>query len=264
MIEKIKNLIAIVLDKMGILDYSFKCLNNGDKNYVRVVNYHDIHSQNMDLFKKQLLYFKQQYNYIDLKKFQDFKKGSIKFQDKPAILLTFDDGYENNFTVARELLNDLNVKGLFFVSSKKIGEYGYMDLSELLILLEEGHSIGCHTSTHHRMNKNDGYDLLKFEIIDSKIELERILRVKIDTFCWCGGELETYTNNAATIIRNNYEFSFMTNSQIVSSRTDNYQIQRSNIEDRWKLSLVKMQVCGLMDVVYSNKRKKVNSIVTGK
>ena len=41
---------------------------------------------------------------------------SIKdFQDKSYSLLTLDDGFENNYEFAREILNELNIKAIFFV-----------------------------------------------------------------------------------------------------------------------------------------------------
>lgn len=263
MLENIKIIVSIFLDKLGILDYLLKKLNKTGSNYIRVVNYHDVHFQNKDLFYKQLVYFKKNFECVNLKEFMEFKNGNYKMTDKPGILITFDDGYENNFSVAREILNKLNIKGLFFVSSNKIDQTGYMSLDNLKVLMKEGHFIGSHTRSHHRMNQDDENKILVYEIVDSKKILEELLDSQINTFCWCGGELDTYTYNAAKMIKENYEFSFMTNSEIVRTNTDNYKIQRTNIEDRWSISMVKFQVSGIMDYLYKSKRSKIEKVIEG-
>ena len=80
------------------------------------------------------------------------------------------------------------------------------------------------------------------------------------TFCWCGGEEDTYTKEAAELIRAHYAYAFMTNSDLIRPDTDPYHLQRTNIEARWPLSLVKFQLCGIMDNRYLPKRNRVNQI----
>ncbi len=82
------------------------------------------------------------------------------------------------------------------------------------------------------------------------------------TFCWVGGEEDTYCEIAASYVEEaGYRFVFMTNSAPTTPRTHPLQIQRSNIEAKYPLSLMKFQLAGLMDVLYLPKRLRVKAVV---
>ena len=117
-------------------------------------------------------------------------------------------------------------------------------------------------NSHHRMNIDDSSEILEHEIIASKNLLETKLKNEINAFCWVGGEENTYTNNAAKYIYNNYRLSFMTNTNPITTRTDPYQIQRTNIEANYPIHLRKFQLSGFMDFLYLGKRKRVEKVTS--
>jgi peptidoglycan/xylan/chitin deacetylase (PgdA/CDA1 family) len=47
--------------------------------------------------------------------------GGAKTYSKPPILITFDDGYRNNYTVAAPILKELGMPAVFFLSTSMIG-----------------------------------------------------------------------------------------------------------------------------------------------
>ena len=99
---------------------------------------------------------------------------------------------------------------------------------------------------------------MNFELIDSKIELEKIVGKKINTFCWVGGELNHYTEKAYNkIIEAGYNFSFTTNSKLINKNSDKYNLNRTNIETSYPMYLVLFQLSGLMDFLYVIKRIKL-------
>lgn len=257
MIENIKNYIAIILEKLGIIKLLFNRQYKDNYNKVRIINYHRTPDNELHTFKEQLSYFDKTFrilNYDELKLFID---GKLTL-NKPGLFITFDDGLKNNYTNAFKLLKEYGMKAMFFVSAGKIGTDEYMNEDEIKDLLVNGYSIGCHTYSHHRMNINDTNDLLTYEIIESKSVIEEYCKVNIDSFCWCGGEEDTYTKSAEKLIENNYQYAFLTNNKLVYPNENSYRLQRTNIEARWPLTLVKFQLCGIMDSLYKNKREKVN------
>ncbi len=77
----------------------------------------------------------------------------------PHTLVTFDDGYEDNYTVAYPALKDAGLKGYFFVMPSKIGEPGYLDWRQVRELRKEGMTIGSHGMTHRILTTLDNDDL---------------------------------------------------------------------------------------------------------
>lgn len=55
---------------------------------------------------------------------------------KPNVLLTFDDGYEDNFNIAKPLLEKYNIPATFFISNKLVGknQQYWWDILENIIL----------------------------------------------------------------------------------------------------------------------------------
>lgn len=76
------------------------------------------------------------------------------------IMLTFDDGYKNNYTAAFPILKKYGFKGNFYVIGKDIGKSykqdgvkEYMDKPMLKEMHEAGMEIGSHTMSHDPLAK---------------------------------------------------------------------------------------------------------------
>ena len=263
--QGIKLVLAKALDVTGVLEGSLRKLNKRYHNdYIRVINYHDTVDDNADSFEAQLKWYKEHYVNTDFNTFKCFIDKRYHFDNKPGLMLTFDDGKRGNYDCARDLLKKYGFTGYFMCSSDLINTEGYMDKEQILTLVREGHIIGDHTATHHRMNEMDEDSVLYYEISESKQKLEDITGEPVEIFCWCGGEEQYYTKRAYDIIKGSgYRYGFMTNSYPVVSDTDPYHIQRINVEDEWNLSVTKFQVCGMMDIKLKKKRIRVDNHVLG-
>lgn len=253
-IFNIKRIIAYTLYYLGISKLLF-LLNLSKKQSVRILNYHDTLEENNENLKKQLEFYKKYYEILDFEKLKKFLENKYTLR-KQGLLITFDDGLSGNYKVANDILSPLGIGAIFFVSPDKINKDGYMTKNEIEELLgKKIYSIGSHTCSHHRMNKNDSIKKLNYEIIESKNKLEKKFKIKIESFCWCGGELNTYTKDAYDIIKNTYKYSFMTNNKPVYNNENKLWLQRTNIEDSWSIPLIVFQLCGLLDIKYIEKRK---------
>lgn len=261
----IKKIIAYIFNLCGIsnLLLFLEHKRYGNK-YIRIINYHDTKQDSVANLKKQLLWFKDHYRNVTFREFERFLSHGVLEGEKPGIMLTFDDGLSGNYEHAKAILNELNMTGYFMVSSDLIGKKGYMNVEQIKELISEGHIIGCHTSTHHRMDIKDDCSTLEYEIVSAKNKLEDVFGVPISIFCWCGGEENTYTLDAQIMIEKaGYEYGFMTNSKPMTKETDRFHIQRTNVEDDWPIALVKFQVSGILDCKFARKRRRVNSITHG-
>jgi peptidoglycan/xylan/chitin deacetylase (PgdA/CDA1 family) len=74
----------------------------------------------LDQFVEQMKYLKKHYNVVSLSIMLEYILYKKKFP-KRWVALTFDDGYENNFSVVYPILKDLNFPATFFISTAFIG-----------------------------------------------------------------------------------------------------------------------------------------------
>ena len=69
-----------------------------------------------DKFYEQIKFIKKNLNVLSVNELSELisKRKKIK---KNSVLITFDDGYENNFTIAAPILEEFNIPATFYVSS---------------------------------------------------------------------------------------------------------------------------------------------------
>lgn len=75
-------------------------------------------------FRKQMLHLKKYYNVIPINKIID-RLNSSSFNSMSEVVITFDDGYRNNFTYAYPILRELDLPASIFLTS------GYIDTDRL-------------------------------------------------------------------------------------------------------------------------------------
>lgn len=101
------------------------------RNVLMVLNYHRIGSADQTLydsavfsataeqFDEQIGYLKQRFHMATLKDALDIVQG--RGPDRASVLITFDDGYLDNYTTAFPLLRSHGVQGVFFLPTAFIG-----------------------------------------------------------------------------------------------------------------------------------------------
>ena len=75
------------------------------------------------------------------------RKGKQELPEKPVIL-SFDDGYEDNYRVILPMLEERGMKAVFYVVTNDIGLPGYMTWDNLFDMERHGMEIGSHTANH--------------------------------------------------------------------------------------------------------------------
>ena len=75
------------------------------------------------------------------------RKGKQQLPEKPVIL-SFDDGYEDNYRVILPMLEERGMKAVFYVVTNDIGLPGYMTWDNLFDMERHGMEIGSHTANH--------------------------------------------------------------------------------------------------------------------
>lgn len=100
------------------------------------------------IFEKQLQYLQQNnYNTINSFQLQDYLDGKFELPSNP-IMLTFDDGYQDNYTNAFALLKKYKMVGDFAIITSVVGQNEYMNWDQLKEMRDAGMSLASHTHNH--------------------------------------------------------------------------------------------------------------------
>lgn len=86
------------------------------------------------LFEEQLRFFSENYNVVTMEDVIDFYQNKKSLPEK-ALLLTFDDGYIDNYTVALPLLKKYGFQGSFFIPAKTFCESKLLDVNKIHFIL---------------------------------------------------------------------------------------------------------------------------------
>lgn len=112
-----------------------------------------------------------------------------------AVVLTFDDGYGDNFDYAWPAMQKFGYTGTFFVISSDAGKDEYMDQLEIKKLADAGNEIGSHTVSHPDLANLSGAKV-KTEVEQSKTDLEKMTGQKIISFCYPAGKFSPEVEKA--------------------------------------------------------------------
>jgi peptidoglycan/xylan/chitin deacetylase (PgdA/CDA1 family) len=143
-----------------------------------------------DMFSQQLDYLKAQgYHSITLNQLMNALYYGGPLPDKP-IVLTFDDGYEDNYHFAYGILRDHGYSGMFYIITGKVGWAGQMTWGELHDMLNHGMQIGSHTIHHVDIGAVllDSLTQAQQELQISQQTLEQNLGIPIQHFCYPNGQ----------------------------------------------------------------------------
>jgi peptidoglycan/xylan/chitin deacetylase (PgdA/CDA1 family) len=206
----------------------FRISKNGK---LRVLLYHDIAPHDIMKFERQLRWLSTRWKFISPDEFASMMSG-----DTPIVgdnlLLTFDDGFASNRLIAETILKSMGIKALFFVlldfveceakgnsqafirknifPGMLVKDMPYhwdsMRWTDLLALLDDGHTIGCHTRSHLRLSSIDTSDLLFEEVCNSANILEQRLGIRIEHFAYPFGDLGSIDIRAIDIAKHRYRF----------------------------------------------------------
>lgn len=161
---------------VAIVVVGISCVVSPEKG-VPVLAYHmiagddDTYSVSEVNFDQQMQYLKENgYTAISLLEFAKAKKGKFTLPEKP-IIITFDDGYDNNYTKAMPIMEKYGMKGTVFMVANDIGKKDYLTLDQLKGWQAHNMEIGSHTANHVPLATLTS-EQKKEEIVASKLLIE--------------------------------------------------------------------------------------------
>lgn len=86
------------------------------------------------LFRQQIEYMKNNFNIVTMEQVIDSVEGKSDLPEN-ALLLTFDDGYVDNYTFALPVLEEYGVQGSFFIPGKTFATHRLLDVNKIHYIL---------------------------------------------------------------------------------------------------------------------------------
>ena len=198
---------------------------------IPVLNYHQINDVDENLltvstaeFEAQMAWLEENgYHSITAAELIDALEGKGTLPERP-ILITFDDGYIDNYQCAFPILKKHNMKAIIFLISEYVSLYpNYLTWEQLAEMQGAGIEFGSHTVDHNVLTELSP-NSVNHELADSKRTLESRLGRRVDFLAYpCG-----YTNEyiKARVHAEGYRAAFTVNLGNVHPGEDLYALNR--------------------------------------
>lgn len=227
-------------------------------NELLVLNYHGTPKKFLGEFNRQLDFLAANFEFISPSRMDEFYT-SENFSGKPKLLLTFDDGIQNN-KYAAEILHQRGISALFLVIPGFVdcpaGEQEIffrekirpavnpsidglpedktaLSWDELGNMIRQGHAIGSHSYTHTMEAGKISPGEMQTEISGSKKRIAEMLSCEPVFFCGPNNSLFSCGKPEMEIIKKEYRFFLSTFPGTNAADKNPFFIRRSNVETFW-------------------------------
>ena len=165
------------------------------------------------------------YTTITLQDFMRVVHGKGSLPAKP-IILTFDDGYADNFSEMFPILKAHDMKAVVYVITNQIGQKNYLKFNQLKVMQQYGIEIGSHTADHLDLTALDK-NTQRRQIKESKIFLEWSGLDTIYSFSYPNG---AFNSDLVEILKEeNYLTAVTGEAGLNTLKTNPYELYRVNI-----------------------------------
>lgn len=157
------------------------------------------------------------------------------YKDKPipekSVVLTFDDGYRDNYTNAFPILKEFNMNATIFIIQSYLDRDEYLTAEQVKELSNSGIDIESHTVSHIDLPNLSYEDQLK-ELKDSKEKLENLINKPIISIAYPEGKYNDDTKRA--FLEAGYSMGFTTERGYADRNDDSSQINRICVDYTYK------------------------------
>lgn len=196
-----------------------------------------------DRFRRFCTFFRRHFRVVPLAELLDRVEAGADLTG--LLVVTFDDGYEDNHSVAAPILEDLGLPATFFVTSGFIGsdtgapwdvargiEAPWMSWDQLRgLAAAPGFAIGGHTVTHADLGQISGSDAMD-EIMVGKRMLESELGESVEHFAYPFGGRDRITEaNRRNVREAGFRCCLSAYGGLVGPGADPYRLRRVAITD---------------------------------
>lgn len=202
-------------------------------------------------FAEQLDYLAEEgYTTITPQDYARARKGKQQLPEKP-IILSFDDGYEDNWRVVLPMLEERRMRAVFYMVTNSIGQPGYLTWDNLFDMERRGMEIGSHTANHLPLTTLSP-EKQREELRLSKLMLEWKGMKTIYSFSYPNGSYNAGV--VAMLAEEEYLTAVTGEAGLNTLETNPYLLRRVNIPPphfgltEFRLRLMKADIAARLDV----------------
>lgn len=211
-----------------------------------------------DEFAWQMRYLaKRGYRVISLLEFEAIRSSGQPLRQN-CVLITFDDGFEDNLLFAAPVLQQNGYPAVVFVIAGFLGKcsadvwphadhppYGrFLTREQISRLLSAGIQIGSHSFAHPPLTKLDADGLLQ-EVSGSRHRLEEMFGVPVRSFAYPGGDFDKRIEEA--VVRAGYAAAFTTSTGPTTPGERFTALSRTEVSASDSRFVFRMKLTGALD-----------------
>lgn len=201
---------------------------------------HDRNTVPLDKFIWQMQYLqKNGYHTISVQQLERHLTEQVPLPEKP-IVITFDDGYADNYEYALPVLRQYGLTASVFVVAGWVGrECGWrkpgqrnatlMNWEELRAWQSAGMEVGAHTMHHPKLSQLTEAQIRE-ELSDSKQLLEENLHTEVSVLCYPYGDFDLRVQRIAQEV--GFTAALAIFEGVSLTRNDRYALRRIGISSR--------------------------------
>jgi len=236
-IRKINQLLGNFVTPKGVIVLTYHRINDKIANDNLVVH--------PKKFSKQMFFlsfYRRQFRVIGIEEMMEYLSSERTIDSGETgtkILITFDDGYRDNYLYAWPILKRYRFPAVIFLTAKYIGsEYkkerfkslpwrrDYLNREEIREMVKGGISFGAHTMTHPHLLQIPLEEVEK-EIKESKTVVSELTSKPTEAFCYPYGEYNT--SIVELVKKSGFKCAFSVTPGVNYPGEDVFQIKRIDV-----------------------------------
>ncbi len=250
----IKIVVCIITTYTG---YQYISRDRANKKCLAILTYHSISNEiepdetvTPEEFERQLQYIKKNYKVIPLEEAIECLQTDIE-KISGSIVITFDDGYSDNYYNAYPLLKKHNFPATIFLITGFIENNGgkYLSPSQIHEMKNNNISFGSHTISHRILTRLTNEEVVR-EIRGSKDMLESQLDQKINSFAYPVGTRADFNDEIVDIVKAcKYTCACSNMYGMNDKNTDIFALKRIGIETTDNFFIFKGKLEGALNIM---------------
>lgn len=250
--------------------YYQKIMGRFSKGTVRILLYHRVENIRryplvipVETFRRQMEYLKKHQSCVSLDEAIDGMRPSGKNEANDCFVITFDDGYRDNYTQAFPILRSLDLPATIYLVTDFIGKetefpwvrklgsptYQILDWEQVYEMAEAGIQFGIHTASHPSL-ANLSREEQRAEILKSKVTLEEKLGREAVHFCYPYGSRADFNEDTLSVLKE-LQFHSATTAVAGCNPPDShpYLLRRTAIDPSDDFFLFRCHLKGYLDLL---------------